>query len=105
LEKVPELGTGEGGTQVSDDSVRHSESVCNLLDELDRLGGACSPLGELVDGDEYMSEAVLCRLEWSYRVEFPACEWLGWRNRPQGLSRDVLLLGEELASMTPNIAH
>jgi len=39
-------------------------------------------------------------LEGSYRVESPAGEWLGEWYCPQGLSRDVLLFGEELASGT-----
>jgi hypothetical protein len=34
--------------------------------------------------------------EGSYRVQAPYSEGLGWRNCPQGLSRKVLLLGEEL---------
>ena len=54
----------------------------------------------IVDGNEYVGEATLCRLERSHRVESPAGEWLGWRDRPQGLSRDVLLFGKELAPGT-----
>ena len=107
LAEVPKLGSGEGGAQVRDDPVGHSKPVCYFFDELGCLGRRCScdrlnldPLCELVDGDEYVSVAALCRLEWSNRVESPAGEWPGRRDRPQGLSRDVLLFGKELASRT-----
>jgi len=43
----------------------------------------------------------LCHFKRSHRVDSPAGEWPGWRDRLQGLSRDVLLLGEELAFGAP----
>ena len=57
---------GERGAQVGYDPIGYSEPVCDLLGELSCLGGRHScdgfdlnPLGELVDGDEYMGIAAL----------------------------------------------
>ena len=99
LAEVPEFQSGEGGAQVCDDPIGHSEPVRYLLDELGGLG-CCrgrdwlhlDPLGELVDGDEYIGVAALRGFQGSHRIDSPAGEWTGWGDRPQGLSRDVLLL-------------
>ena len=32
LAEIPEFGTGEGGSQVGDDPVGYTKSMCNLLD-------------------------------------------------------------------------
>ena len=68
LAKVPEFQSGEGGAQVCDDPIGHSEPVRYLLDELGCLG-CCrgsdrlhlDSLGELVDGDEYIAVSRLTR--------------------------------------------
>jgi hypothetical protein len=42
-------------------------------------------------------------LEWFHQVKAPYGKGPGWWNCPQNLSRDVLLLGEELATLaSPN---
>jgi hypothetical protein len=99
LQEVPEFGSGKGGAQVGVDPVRHSEPVCDFFNELGCLCRRCScdrlhpdPLGEFVDGDKYMSEAALCRLERSNRIESLAGEWPGWRDCPQGLRRVLAFL-------------
>ena len=63
LAEILELESGERGAQVGYDPIGYSEPVCDLLGELSCLGGRHScdgfdlnPLGELVDGDEYMGE-------------------------------------------------
>ena len=99
LAEVPEFGSGDGGAQVCDDPIGNSEPVRYLLDELDCLG-CCrggdwlhlDPLSQLVDGDEYEGVAALRCFQGSHRIESPASEWPGWRDRPQSLSWDVLLL-------------
>ena len=66
LAEVPNFGSGEGGAQVCDDPIGHSEPVRYLLDELGCLG-CCrggdrlhlDSLGELVDGDKYVGVAAL----------------------------------------------
>ena len=75
-----------------------------LLDELGCLDCCCGgdrvhldPLGELIDGDEYEGVAALRCFQGSHRIESPTGEWPGWRDSPQDLSQDMLLLGEELA--------
>ena len=38
LAEIPELGSGEGGAQVRDNTVGHSKPVCYFFDELGFLG-------------------------------------------------------------------
>jgi hypothetical protein len=52
--------------------------------------------GEFVHHHEDMFVATRGGSEGSYLVQSPYSEWPRWRNCPQGLSWDVLLLGEEL---------
>ena len=66
LAEVLEFGSVEGGAQVCDDPI--------------------------VDGDEYVGVAALRCFQGSHRIESPASEWPGWRDRSQSLSRNVLLL-------------
>jgi hypothetical protein len=82
--------------------------VNNVLNERrglflhDRSDGAdLNTLGEFVHRHQDVLVAARSRLEWSHRVKAPNGKGPGWWNCPQDLSRDVLLLGEELAPLAP----
>jgi hypothetical protein len=59
------------------------------------------PLGEFVHRHHVVLVAARSRLEWSHRVKAPNGEGPGRWNCLQNLSRDVLLLGKELATLAP----
>ena len=101
-----ELTSGELGAIISDDLVRSAESDHYVLEELFGLPGCdlgdrfgFNPLGELVDGDEEMSESSWRGLEWSDHVESPGGERPADRNGLEYLCRQVYLPGEELAAL------
>ena len=64
LTEVPKVVAGKHGFEVGDDAVRETESVDDMLEELDYF--LCSsrderfilnPLGELINGNVYIPEA------------------------------------------------
>jgi hypothetical protein len=59
------------------------------------------PLGEFVHRHQDVLVATRSRLEWTHRVKPPNGKGPGRWNCPQNLSRNVLLLGEELATLAP----
>jgi hypothetical protein len=59
------------------------------------------PLGEFVDGHEYMFVAAGSGTKRSHSVETSHSERSGWRDGAQGQSWQVLLFGKELASFAP----
>jgi hypothetical protein len=64
-------------------------------------GTDLDPLGELVHRHQDVLVAARGHLEWSHRIKAPYGKGPGRWNYPQNLSRDVLLLGEELATLAP----
>lgn len=73
LAKFPKDMTGKLRAVVGDDRVWHSKAADDVVDELDSSARAdtgarlhLDPLGELVDGDEEVGEALGC---WSERPE------------------------------------
>ena len=82
--EVQELTTYELGAIVSNNAIRNSEPVDDVLDEFGhplRLevgdGPDFDPLGELVDGDQEVIEAPGRLLELPDHVEAPNYEWPG----------------------------
>jgi hypothetical protein len=80
----------------------------DVLDELRGLfrrdqsdGADLDPLGEFVHRHQNVIVAARSRLEWSHRIKAPNDKGPGWWNCPRELSRDVLLLCEELAAFAP----
>jgi hypothetical protein len=78
LAKITECRSCEGRPEVSDDSVRHIEVMCYLLDELRRffrhdLGDRSdfNPLREFVDGHKDVLVAARGGSELYYGVEAP----------------------------------
>jgi hypothetical protein len=108
LTKILEVRPCKGLTQVGDDPVRYPELIGDVLDELCGLfrhdcgdGVELNPLGEFVHHHQDVLVASRGRLEWSHHVKAPYGKGSEWWNYPQNLSRDVLLLGEELATFAP----
>jgi hypothetical protein len=60
-----------------------------------------NPLGEFVDGYQYMFVATWGGTKRSYSIETPHSEGPRWRDGAQGLGWQVLLFGKELASFAP----
>ena len=61
--EVPKMMSSERGSEISDNTVRETESVDDIFEELDCFLCSCQderfilePLGELVDGDVYILE-------------------------------------------------
>jgi hypothetical protein len=107
LAKISEVRPCKGLTQVGDNPVKYPEPIGDVLDELCGLfrhdygdGVDLDPLGEFVHHQDVLV-AARGRLEWSHRVKAPYGKGSGWWNDPQNLSRDVLFLGEELATFAP----
>ena len=74
--EVPKMVTSECSSKVGDNTVRETESMDDIFEELDCL--LCSsrnkrlvfdPLGELVNGDVYISKTTWRRLESPDHVE------------------------------------
>jgi hypothetical protein len=108
LAKVPEDGAGESFAQVDDDPFRHAKAMCDVSDEFYRFfrryfrnRSDFNPLGEFVDGHQYMLVDAWGGTKRSYNVETPHSEGPRWRDGVQGLSWQVLLFGKELASFAP----
>jgi hypothetical protein len=75
------------------------DELCGLIPR-DRSDGVdLDPLGEFVHRHQDVLVAARSRLEWSHRVKAPNGKGPGWLSCPQDLSRDMLLLGEELATL------
>ena len=73
--EVPKVMSSKHSSKVSDDAIRETESVDDIFEELDCF--LCSsqdkrfildPLGELVDGDIYISKTTWCWFERPDRV-------------------------------------
>jgi hypothetical protein len=108
LAKIPEDRADESFAQVGDDPVRHTKAMCDVSDEFYcffrryfRNRSDFNPLGEFVDGHQYMFVAACGGTKWSYSVEAPHGEGPRRRDGAKGLSWQVLLFGKELASFAP----
>jgi hypothetical protein len=106
--KVPEDRASESCTQVSDDPIGHTKAMLDVSNEFYcffrrffRNRSDFDPLGEFVDGHQYMFVTARSGTKWSHSVETPHSEGPRRRDGAQGLSWQVLLFGEELASFAP----
>ena len=93
---------------VSDDTVRNTEPVDDVKEELDYLfqmnvgdGLRLYPLGEFVHRYEWVSEATWAIFEGSDNVEAPDHEWLGDGDGLKLLHWQMSLPSTELAYFTP----
>jgi hypothetical protein len=93
LAKILEDRAGESFAQVSDDPVRHAKAMRDVSDEFYRFfrryfrdGSDFNPLGEFVDGHQYMFVATWGGTKRSYSVETPHGEGPRRRDGAQGLS-------------------
>ena len=77
--EVPKMMASKRSSEFGDNVVRETESVDDIFEKLDCL--LCSsrdkrfvldPLGELVDGDVYVSETTWCWLERPDHAQSPA---------------------------------
>ena len=82
--EVPKVMASKRSSEVGDNAVRETESVDDILEELDYF--LCSsrderfildPLGELVNGDVYVPEKTWRWLERPNHIQSPACEGPG----------------------------
>ena len=105
--KVSKVMASKCSSEVGDDAIWETESMDDVFEELDCI--LCSsrderfilnPLGELINGNVYVSEATWHWLKRANHVQSPACKGLGSWNGLQLLCRHVYLLGEKLASFT-----
>jgi hypothetical protein len=78
LIEIPEGRTSEGCAQVGDDPVGYTEAMCNVSYEFCRFFSCYFhnrsdfyPLGEFVDGYQYVPVAAWGGAKWSYGVETP----------------------------------
>ena len=81
LAEVPKTMAGKRGPKVGDDAVRETESVYDVLKELDCFfSSSCDewfvfdPFGELIDGDVHVPETSWRRFERPDHIQSPACE-------------------------------
>jgi hypothetical protein len=93
------------GTQIYDDTVGYSETMHEVLGELDCF--CCvvfyewlvlDPLGEFVNCNEDVLKTSFGLFEWTYLVQPLACERPGMRDANQLMSWYVSLPREHLAS-------
>jgi hypothetical protein len=75
------------------------DELCSLFRHDSVNGTDLDPLGEFFHRHQNVLIAARSRLESSHRVKALNGKGPGWRNCPQNLSWDVLLLGEELATL------
>ena len=82
--EVPKVMASKRSFEIGDDAIRETESVDDIFEELDCF--LCSsrderfifnPLGELVDGDIYVSETSWCWFKGPDHVQSLACEGPG----------------------------
>ena len=105
--EVPKVMASKRSSEVGDNAVWETEFVDDIFEELDYF--LCSsrderiilnPLGELVDGDIYITETTWRWFGRPDHVQSLACEGLGSWDGLQFLCRYVYLLSEELTSFT-----
>jgi hypothetical protein len=108
LAEIPKDGASKSFAQVGDDPVGHAEDMLDVSDEFGCFFRRYfhnildfNPLGEFVDGCQYMFVAAWGGTKRSYSVETPHGEGLGWRDGAQGLGWQMLPLCKELASFAP----
>jgi hypothetical protein len=108
LAKVPKDQANKSCTQVSDDPIGHTKVMLDVSDEFCcffrryfRNRSDFNPLGEFVNGHQYMFVAARSGTKWPHNVETPHSERPRRRDGAQGLSWQVLLFGKELASFAP----
>ena len=79
--EVPKMMAGKSCPEVGDDAVQETESVYDVLKELDCFfSSSCDewfvldPLGEFIDGDLDIPESTRRWLERPDHIQSPACE-------------------------------
>ena len=106
LAVLPELVIVEIRTQVCDDAVREPIAMYDFIQEVeDSISlGTCNrldldPLGKLVDSHQNSVESPWRIWERTNHIQPPTSERPSWWYRDELVGRNVLLLGEELASL------
>jgi hypothetical protein len=104
---LPKLVIVEIRTQVCDDAIRKPIAMYNFIQEVEdsiSLGAGnrldLNPLGKLVVSHQNSIESFWRIWERTNHIQPPASERPSWWNRDEFVGWNVLLLGEELTSMS-----